>query len=65
MLKMAGTALHSVEELQSRIGALAAMRQQLRTERAALEALEQNRLEIGRAQWELSRALIERYLSPA
>jgi hypothetical protein len=65
VLKMATTALHSVEDLQARIGTLAAARQQLRAERAALEALEQNRLEIGRAQWELSHALIQRYLSAA
>jgi hypothetical protein len=65
VLKMASTALQSVEDLQARVGTLAAARQQLRAERAALEALEQNRLEIGRAQWELSHALIQRYLAPA
>jgi hypothetical protein len=63
-VKMA-TTLHTVEALQERIGQLAGQRQQLRAERAEREALEQNRLEIGRVQWELSRALISRYLAPA
>jgi hypothetical protein len=64
-VKMATTTRHTVETLQERLGALAAQRQALRTERAEREALEQNRLEIGRAQWELSHALIDRYLVPA
>jgi hypothetical protein len=62
---MAKTTLHTVEALQDRIGLLAAQRQQLRAERAERAALEQNRLEIGRTQWELSRALIDRHLAPA
>jgi hypothetical protein len=65
VFKMATSALQTVEELQARIGLLAASRQQLRADRAELEALEQNRLEICRAQWDLSHALIQRYLSPA
>ena len=40
-------------------------RQQLRLRGAALDDLEQNRLAIVDCQWELSRALIERYLPPA
>ena len=40
-------------------------RQRLRLRDAALEDLEQNRLAIVDCQWELSRALIERYLPPA
>jgi len=62
---MATKTRHTVEVLQERIGQLAAQRQELRAERAERATLEQNRLEIGRAQWELSHALIERYLVPA
>jgi len=40
-------------------------RQQLRRNGAPVEELERNRLAIVRCQWELSRALIERYLPPA
>ena len=40
-------------------------RQQLRRNAAPAEELECNRLAIVRCQWELSRALIERYLPPA
>ena len=40
-------------------------RQQLRQDGAPAEALERNRLAIVQCQWELSRALIERYLPPA
>jgi hypothetical protein len=40
-------------------------RQQLRSEGAAAVELERNRLAIVNCQWELSRALIERYLPPA
>jgi hypothetical protein len=39
-------------------------RQQLRRVGAAAEELERNRLAIVHCQWELSRALIERYLPP-
>jgi FtsZ-binding cell division protein ZapB len=62
---MATTTLHTVETLQTRIGELAAQRQTLRAERAERETLERNRLEIARAQWQLSHALIERYLPRA
>jgi hypothetical protein len=40
-------------------------RQQLRRNAAPAEELERNRLAIVQCQWELSRALIERYLPPA
>ncbi|TML44178.1 MAG: hypothetical protein E6G19_09900 [Actinobacteria bacterium] len=40
-------------------------RQQLRGQGAPAEELERNRLAIVRCQWELSQALIERYLPPA
>jgi len=45
--------------------ALVVERQQLRLLGAELDDLEQNRLAIVDCQWELSRALIERYLPPA
>jgi hypothetical protein len=40
-------------------------RQQLRQDGAPVEELERNRLAIVQCQWELSQALIERYLPPA
>jgi hypothetical protein len=40
-------------------------RQELRREGAPASELERNRLAIVQCQWELSRALIERYLPPA
>lgn len=52
----------TVETLLERINALSRERQDLRRQRADREALERNRLEIVEAQWELSRALIRRYL---
>jgi hypothetical protein len=55
----------SVEELQAKVGLLAALRQQLRAEHAAGDVLEENRLELARTQWELSHALIQRYLPAA
>jgi hypothetical protein len=45
--------------------ALVLERQQLRLGGAASRELERNRLAIVQCQWELSRALIERYLPPA
>jgi hypothetical protein len=50
-----------VEDLQERIDRLAAERQELRTAGAGRERLERNRLELVRAQWSLSLALIERH----
>jgi hypothetical protein len=52
----------SVEELQARIGMLVARRQLLREQGASARALERNRRELARCQWQLSFALIERYL---
>ena len=52
----------TVESLTRRISALCAERQELRARGAAETTLEQNRLKIAEAQWELSHALIERYL---
>ena len=57
-----GRAKHTVEELQRQIDVLAAQRQELRARQAPSAALERNRVELARAQWELSHALIERYL---
>jgi hypothetical protein len=54
--------LSSVEALQERIGVLVAQRQQLRERGAGSEALERNRRQLARCQWELSFALIARYL---
>jgi multidrug resistance efflux pump len=55
----------SVEELSTRLGSLVAERQELRARAASANALERNRLQIARAQWELSQLLIERYLPAA
>ena len=52
----------SPEGLQRRLAALASERQQLREAGGLTEHLERNRLEIGRCQYELSHALIKRYL---
>jgi FtsZ-binding cell division protein ZapB len=61
-------AVKSVEELKTHLDRLTAERQQLRTNAAEADVLERNRLEIAQAQWQLSYALIDRYLpapSPA
>ena len=52
----------TVESLLDRLEALSRERQHLRAVAADGELLERNRLEIVDAQWELSRALIRRYL---
>jgi hypothetical protein len=52
----------SVESLTRRISTLATERQALRMNSASETALERNRVQIARAQWELSYALIARYL---
>jgi hypothetical protein len=54
--------LESPEELQRRLGALACERQRLRESVNACESLERNRVEIVRHQYELSHALVKRYL---
>ena len=51
-----------METLTIRIAGLVAERQDLRRRGAGLAALERNRLQIARAQWELGHALIDRYL---
>jgi hypothetical protein len=55
----------TVEQLLEEIGALVAERQRLRRDHAPDLALEENRRAIARLQWELSHALIERYLPEA
>ena len=52
----------SVEALVHRIGELVAERQELRVASAPPAAIERNRVQIARAQWELAHALIDRYL---
>ena len=52
----------SVEALQARLDRLSRERQELRGAKAAETDLERNRLAIVEAQWELSRALVRRYL---
>jgi hypothetical protein len=52
----------SVEALMELIGDLTAERQRLRDTGAPASKLERNRVKLARTQWELSHALIERYL---
>ena len=52
----------TVEALMEQISDLTAERQRLRDQDAASARLERNRVKLARAQWELSHALIERYL---
>jgi hypothetical protein len=56
------TDLEGLKELHT---TLVDERQQLRSNGAPAEELERNRLAIVNCQWELSRALIERYLEPS
>jgi hypothetical protein len=60
-----GHGRHTVEALMEEISALTAERQRLRDEGADARRLERNRVKLARAQWELSHALIERYLPSA
>jgi hypothetical protein len=55
----------SVEALLLRLEGLTRERQDLRQDLAEAPTLEQNRLAIVEAQWDLSRALIRRYLPAA
>ena len=55
----------SVELLTLRVAELVAERQQLRERGANDTALEKNRIQLARAQWELGHALIDRHLQPA
>jgi len=52
----------TVESLADQLGVLTRERQDLRASDAGSVELEQNRVAIARAQWDLSYALIERYL---
>jgi hypothetical protein len=52
----------SVDLLTQRIAVLVVERQQLRAHGAESAALERNRLQIARAQWELGHALIDQHL---
>ncbi len=52
----------TVEVLMEQISVLTAERQRLRDQDAGAARLERNRVKLARAQWELSHALIERYL---
>jgi hypothetical protein len=53
--------MNGVEEIQKRTEQLVRRRQQLRSMGAVRGRLEANRLELVRAQWALSAALIERH----
>jgi hypothetical protein len=55
----------SPEQLQLEISSLALERQRMREAGSPGEVLETNRLEIGRRQYDLSLALIERHLGQA
>ena len=55
----------SVETLLEQISDLTAERQRLRDHGAPPAKLERNRIKLARKQWELSHALIERYLPAA
>jgi hypothetical protein len=57
-----GRTHHTVEALLDEISGLTAERQRLRESCADATRLERNRVKLARAQWELSHALIERYL---
>jgi hypothetical protein len=57
-----GSSRPTVETLLEQISVLTAERQRLREEQVGVARLERNRVRLARAQWELSHALIERYL---
>jgi len=57
-----GHTLLTVEMLQEQISGLAAERQHLREQGINGSRLERNRVKLARTQWQLSHALIERYL---
>jgi len=55
-------AAHTVESLTELLSSLTLERQALRTSEAGSVDLERNRMAIAKAQWDLSYALIERYV---
>jgi hypothetical protein len=57
-----GRTHHTVEALLEEISGLTAERQRLRERGVDAARLERNRVRLARAQWQLSHALIERYL---
>jgi hypothetical protein len=57
-----GPSRPTVEALLGQIDALTAERQRLREAHVGGARLERNRVKLARKQWELSHALIERYL---
>jgi hypothetical protein len=65
LLHSGRTDIRSVEDLQRALDSLSAERQRLRAASADPEVLEDNRREIMATQWELSYALIARYLPQA
>ena len=57
-----GHSRHTVEALLDEISGLTAERQRLRDSGVDSARLERNRVKLARKQWELSHALIERFL---
>jgi hypothetical protein len=57
-----GPSRRTVESLMEQISVLTSERQHLRARGVDAARLEKNRVKLARAQWELSHALIERYL---
>jgi hypothetical protein len=55
----------SVDLLAARIAELVAERQQLRAAGSSAAAIERNRVQLARAQWELAHALIDEHGSEA
>jgi len=58
-----GRSRHSVDVLAARIADLVTERQELRAAGSPAAAIERNRVQLARAQWELAHALIDEHLS--
>ena len=58
------SAQDAIDEIHTRIAAIVAQRQQLRTSGATASSLERNRLELANRHRELSQALIELHVRP-